>query len=228
MKLPRLYAILDTSAYEARGFDVRPAAEILIDTGVRLLQYRHKAEFTEQRFQEAQVIAENCRRSGALFFMNDRVDYASLLHCGIHLGQDDLPVMEARKVAGPDIPIGLSTHNASQLQKAAALPVDYVAVGPIFDTASKAKPDPVIGLSGIPALRGLVHHPLVAIGGINLESALSVLDSGADSVAVISGLLPARHGDWEGLRALAHRWLETVNVGGRALRRSRQYAIFAV
>lgn len=217
MELPRLYAILDTAAYESRGFALPEAADALLRAGVRMLQYRHKAEFTEERFQEAQAIAENCRESGALFFMNDRVDYACLLHCGVHLGQDDLPVMEARKVAGSDMPIGLSTHNAEQLRQAAALPVYYVAVGPIFHTASKAKPDPVIGLSGVPVLRGLVHHPLVAIGGIHLESALSVLDSGADSVAVISGLLPARHGDWDGLRALAHRWLDTVNAGGRAL-----------
>ena len=217
MELPRLYAILDTAAYEARGFDVLPAAETLIVAGVRLLQYRHKGEFTEKRFQEARAIAENCRKSSALFFMNDRVDYARLLHCGVHLGQDDLPVMEARKVVGPDVPIGVSTHNAAQLREVAVLPIAYAAVGPIFPTASKAKPDPVVGLSSIPALRGLVHHPLVAIGGIDLESALSVLDSGADSVAVISGLLPARHGDWDGLRTLAHRWLETVNAGGRAL-----------
>lgn len=149
--------------------------------------------------------------------MNDRVDYACLLRCGVHLGQDDLPAADARKVAGPDVPIGLSTHNAEQLRQASALPLHYVAVGPIFHTASKAKPDPVIGLSGIPALRALVHLPLVAIGGIDLDSALSVLDSGADSVAVISGLLPARHGDWDGLRALAHRWLDAVNAGGRAL-----------
>jgi len=217
LELPRLYAILDTAAYESRGFALPEAAETLLGAGVRMLQYRHKAEFTEERFHEAQAIAENCRKIGALFFMNDRVDYACLLHCGVHLGQDDLPVMEARKVVGPDVPIGLSTHNAEQLRQAATLPVDYVAVGPIFHTASKAKPDPVVGLSGVPVLRGLVHHPLVAIGGIHLESALSVLDSGADSVAVISGLFPARHGDWDGLQALAHRWLETVNAGGRAL-----------
>lgn len=217
MELPRLYAILDTAAYESRGFALPEAAETLLQAGVRMLQYRHKAEFTEERFQEAKAISENCRNSGALFFMNDRVDYACLLHCGVHLGQDDLPVIEARKVAGPDMPIGLSTHTAEQLREAAALPVDYVAVGPIFHTASKAKPEPIIGLAGVPVLRGLVHHPLVAIGGIHLESALSVLDSGADSVAVISGLLPARHGDWDGLRTLAHRWLDTVNAGGRAL-----------
>jgi thiamine-phosphate pyrophosphorylase len=217
LELPRLYAILDTAAYEARGFNVQSAAETLLAAGVRLLQYRHKTRFTEARFQEAQAIAANCRKIGAQFFMNDRVDYARLLHCGVHLGQDDLPVVEARAVAGPDMPIGLSTHNAAQLRQAAALPVDYVAIGPIFPTASKAKPDPVIGLSGIPALRSLVHHSLVAIGGIDIESALSVLDSGADSVAVISGLLPPRQGDWDGLRALAGRWVETVSVGGRAL-----------
>jgi thiamine-phosphate pyrophosphorylase len=217
LELPRLYAILDTTAYQARGFALPEAADTLLGAGIRMLQYRHKAEFTEERFQEAKTIAENCRKSGALFFMNDRVDFACLLHCGVHLGQDDLPVAEARKVAGPETPIGLSTHNAAQLGEAAALPVDYVAIGPIFHSASKAKLDPVIGLSGIPVLRGLVHHPLVAIGGINLESALSVLDSGADSVAVISGLLPARNGDWDGLQALAHRWLDTVNAGGRAL-----------
>jgi thiamine-phosphate pyrophosphorylase len=211
-KLPRLYAILDTAAYEAKGFAAFDAAATLLDAGVGMIQYRHKAQFTEERFQEAWRIAEACRAKGALFIMNDRADYAHLLQCGVHLGQDDVPVMAARKILGPGVPIGLSTHNEQQLRLTAELPVDYVALGPVFHTYSKADPDPVIGLSELPRLRALTDCPVVAIGGIGIGSALSVLDSGADSVAVISGLLPENAGDLEGLRQRAREWLKAVNV----------------
>ncbi|MFZ0589112.1 MAG: thiamine phosphate synthase [Bryobacteraceae bacterium] len=214
-RLPRLYAILDTAAYEAKGFTAFEAAQTLLEAGVRLIQYRHKGQFTEERFQEARRIAGACRASRALLIMNDRADYGRLLGCGVHLGQRDLSAPEARKIVGPDVPVGLSTHNELQLRRAADLPVDYVALGPVFHTHSKTNPDPVIGLSELLRLSALTHFPLVAIGGIGIESALSVLDSGAAAVAVISGLLPERAGDLGGLRMRAREWLKAIE--GRSL-----------
>jgi thiamine-phosphate pyrophosphorylase len=209
-KISRLYAILDTAAYEAKGLAPVDAAEVLLNEGIRTIQYRHKAAFTEERFEEARRIASSCGSSGALFLMNDRADYAQLLRCGVHLGQDDLPVPDARRIVGPGVVIGLSTHNEQQLRHAADLPVDYVALGPVFHTQSKTNPDPVIGLSALPRLRALVHLPVVAIGGIGMDGALTVLDSGADSIAVISALLPERAGDLDGLRKRACEWLKAV------------------
>src|SRR6476660_5597801 len=90
--LPRLYPILDTAIFEANGFDTVSACSALLNAGVRIAQYRHKAAFTEERFQEARRMEDLCRRAGALFIMNDRADFARMLGCGLHLGQDDLPV----------------------------------------------------------------------------------------------------------------------------------------
>jgi thiamine-phosphate pyrophosphorylase len=205
--LPRLYAIVDTIAYEAHELPPIAAAQTLFNAGVKLLQYRHKGQFTDGRFQEAKQIAEAAQRSGAIFILNDRADYAGVLSCGVHLGQEDLPPEEARQIVGDDAIIGFSTHNRGQLEQAAGLPIDYVALGPVFQTASKHKSDPVIGLEAIPQLRALSSKPLVAIGGITFESALRVLDSGADSVAVISALLPVRRGDFEELGVIAARWV---------------------
>lgn len=212
MKLPKLYAILDTAVYKSKGIRPMDAAEILLNSGIRLMQYRHKAQFTEQRFQEARQIAEASSAAGALFVLNDRSDYARLLHCGVHVGQDDLPPREARKIVGRDVLVGVSTHNEEQLKAAADLPVDYVAIGPVFATGSKANPDPVLGLSELTRFRALVDKPLVAIGGIGVDAALRVLDSGVDSLAVISGLLPTDAGDLKGLARVARQWLEAVEA----------------
>jgi thiamine-phosphate pyrophosphorylase len=202
--------IVDTAAYEAKGLAPVEAAETLLAAGVTMLQYRHKGQFTEQRFQEAGTIAQACRERNAVFVLNDRADYAHLLKCGVHVGQDDLPALDARKITGDGTIIGLSTHNRQQLEEAINLPVDYVAVGPVFPTASKTNRDPTIPLREIPGMRVLSHKPLVAIGGITFDSALRVLDSGADSLAVISGLLPEGHRDVNGLKAMIGRWLEML------------------
>jgi thiamine-phosphate pyrophosphorylase len=109
---------------------------------------------------------------------------------GVHLGQDDLSPNEARSLLGPEAIIGLSTHNADQARASIALPIDYLAIGPIFSTTSKEKPDPVVGLTGIREVRKITAgRPLVAIGGITLETAVDVLAAGADSVALIGWLL---------------------------------------
>jgi thiamine-phosphate pyrophosphorylase len=122
--------------------------------------------------------------------VNDRADFALLLEAGLHIGQDDLPPRDARKLMGSQASIGFSSHNSRQLCAAGGEPVDYVALGPIFATSSKRNPDAVVGVEELRRLRPLIEKPLVAIGGITLENAAEVLRAGADSVAVIAGLLP--------------------------------------
>ena len=123
--------------------------------------------------------------------INDRVDIALALGAdGVHLGQDDLPPEAARELLGPDVIIGFSTHNIDQAIGAARLPVDYIAIGPIFATLSKENPDPVVGIDGLRRVREQASHmPIVAIGGITERNARSVIEAGADAVAVISALL---------------------------------------
>jgi thiamine-phosphate pyrophosphorylase len=122
--------------------------------------------------------------------VNDRADIAMLLEAGLHVGQDDLLPRDARKLLGPDAYIGYSSHNVPQLCAAGGEPVDYVALGPIFSTGSKQNPDPVVGVAEVVRCRPLLDKPLVAIGGITTENAAAVLRAGADSLALISGLLP--------------------------------------
>lgn len=177
---------------------------------MRLIQYRHKASFTQERFDEARQIAGLCQEAGATFVMNDRADFARLLECGLHLGQDDLPVTNARELVGPDRLIGISTHNEQQFRDAITTSANYIALGPIFNTRSKLNPDPEVGTSGLTALRKVTSRHLVAIGGIRLFQAASVIASGADSLAVISALLPERSGDLNGLEQNAADWLKAV------------------
>jgi thiamine-phosphate pyrophosphorylase len=129
---------------------------------------------------------------GVSFFVNDRADVAFLAGAsGVHVGHDDLDVEQARRVVGSDKLVGVSTHNLEQLARAAASSADYIAVGPVFSTSSKANPDPVVGVDFIRRVRSLTDKPIVAIGGITLERAAAVIEAGADSVAVISGILSA-------------------------------------
>jgi thiamine-phosphate pyrophosphorylase len=137
-------------------------------------------------------LAELLTRQGVSFFVNDRPDVAFLAGAsGVHVGQDDLNVEQARRVAGPDKLVGVSTHNLEQFEKAATSSADYIAVGPIFSTSSKTNPDPVVGLDLLRRVRSLTDKPIVAIGGITLDRAASAIEAGADSVAVISGILSA-------------------------------------
>jgi len=191
LKLPRVYPILDTEQLDARGIALRVAAAAFLEGGAGILQIRHKAHWSRELFAAARDVAKLCRESGALPIINDRADMAALLDAGLHVGQDDLSPRDARKVTGGEAVIGLSSHSAAQLAAAAGEPVDYVALGPIFATASKRQTDPAVGLQEIRLCRGLTEKPLVAIGGITLENVAGVWSAGADSVAVIGGLLPA-------------------------------------
>jgi thiamine-phosphate pyrophosphorylase len=188
--LSRVYPIVDTATLEHLGFDPVHAAAALLEGGARILQFRHKGFWSREVFAQAEEIAALCRSSSADFVVNDRADYAGLLHCDLHLGQHDLLPADARSVIGGSPIIGYSTHNQDQMRAAASEPVDYVAFGPVFSTASKDRPDPTVGLDGLRTVRALTQRPLVAIGGITLENASLCWSAGADSVAVISGLLP--------------------------------------
>jgi thiamine-phosphate pyrophosphorylase len=188
--LPRLYPILDTASLARRGRQPLFFAEAVLEAGARILQFRHKGHFSRQMFETAQALAGLCVRAGAQFVVNDRADIAALLDAGLHLGQDDLAPEFARRVIGPGRILGFSTHNAEQLRLANLESADYLAIGPVFATGSKDRPDPQVGLENLPALRRLTSKPLVAIGGITRETAQAVLRAGADSIAVIGDLLP--------------------------------------
>ena len=188
MTLPRLYPILDTDVLAARGLALPTAAAALLEAGCGILQIRHKGHWNREAFDRAREVARLCREAGADLVINDRADFAMLLQAGLHVGQDDLPPRECRKLLGREAILGFSSHNAGQLAAAGGEPVDYVALGPVFRTSSKQNPDPVVGVEEVRHLRALTDKPLVAIGGITLENALDVLRAGADSVAVIAGL----------------------------------------
>ena len=187
--MPRLYVILDAGLVQG------PATEIatqLMEAGVRLLQYRAKNLAAGEMLRTAIEIAKIARQQGANLFVNDRPDIACLAGAdGVHVGQDDLSVENARALVGQDRWVGVSTHNQEQFERAVASSADYIALGPIFTTTSKANPDPVVGTGVLRRLRPLTNKPIVAIGGIRLEHAAEVIEAGADSVAVISDILRA-------------------------------------
>jgi thiamine-phosphate pyrophosphorylase len=169
-------------------------AQKLVDAGVRLLQYRNKMAPARELWNESRVIAGVMSRAEGTFLVNDRPDVAYLAGAdGVHVGQEDLDVEQARAVVGPERWVGVSTHNLEQFEQAAKSSADYIAVGPIFPTSSKANPDPVVGTELLRRVRSFTTKPIVAIGGITLERAPEVLAAGADSVAVISDILKARN-----------------------------------
>lgn len=188
--LPRVYPIVDTVALEARGIEAGVFAQALLDGGAGLLQFRHKGSYTRADFFTAARIAAACRDTAAQFVVNDRADVALALNAGVHVGQDDVLPGDARTVVGNERLLGFSTHNEAQLRAGDSEPVDYLALGPIFGTKSKARPDPVVGVDGLARLRRLTAKPLVAVGGITLDNARHVLEAGADCVAVIGALIP--------------------------------------
>ncbi|MBS1867777.1 MAG: thiamine phosphate synthase [Acidobacteria bacterium] len=188
--LPPLYVILDAALLTSPEIEV---ATSLNDAGVRLFQYRNKRGSTREIFQASSGLAAALAERGALFFVNDRPDVAFLSGAtGVHVGQNDLPVAESRAVLGRGKLLGISTHNLEQFRAAATTDADYIALGPVFATDSKANPDPVIGAAMIQEARKLTRKPIVAIGGITLERAKEVVEAGADSVAVISDVLRAK------------------------------------
>jgi thiamine-phosphate pyrophosphorylase len=190
LTLPRLYPILDTALLESHRCSLETAACAMLDAGAGILQIRHKGAWTRDIFEQAKAVLRLCNQAGVPLIVNDRADIALLLNAGLHVGQDDLPPLEARRLIGAHTCLGYSTHNAAQLAAAAQDPVDYLAIGPLFATQSKLNPDPVVGVERLQTLRRLTTKPLVAIGGVTRENAQSALEAGADSLAVIADLIP--------------------------------------
>jgi len=188
LQLPRLYPILDPACFpDAAGMFA--AAEQLAAAGCTLLQYRNKRSNARQMLDEARQLRARLGANIKLI-MNDRADLClAAQYDGLHVGQDDLSPEAAWHIIGPDRWLGVSTHSPEQLADADKTSADYLAIGPVFATSSKANPDPVVGLAGVRRARELTRKPLVAIGGITRANARSVIDAGADAVAVISDLL---------------------------------------
>ena len=191
---PRLYAIADAGVL---GLESLPqAVATMAASGVEWIQVRAKEAADDALFAAVTSSLERLRGSGARLWINDRPDLAALLPVGgVHLGQDDLPPSAARRVIGRGSRclIGRSTHDLDQAEAAGAdADVDVIAFGPIFKTASKDRPDPVVGLEELSRVRRRVSKPLVAIGGIDADNLASVLAAGADSVAMLGAIC---HGD---------------------------------
>lgn len=188
LQLPKLYAITDT---QLSNYSHEEIVRRLLAGGARWIQLRDKDASAKELLDAARVSLQLTRAVGAKLIINDRVDVALTADAdGVHLGQDDLLVEEAREILGPNKIIGLSTHSLEQFQEGLQTSADYLAIGPVYSTTSKETPDPVVGLEMVTAARALTNRPLVAIGGITVERAPQVIAAGADSVAVISALYP--------------------------------------
>ena len=188
VSLPRLYPILDPACFSDAA-EMFAAAEDLAAAGVTLLQYRDKSGNARRMLDNARELKQRLGATVKLI-MDDRADLClAAQYDGLHVGQDDLPAESARRIIGPARWLGVSTHNTEQLAEAGKTSADYLAIGPIFATSSKADTDPVVGLEGLRRARELTSKPMVAIGGITRANARSVIEAGADAVAVISDLL---------------------------------------
>ena len=188
MKLPRVYPLTDG---QLSGLSLVQQVRLLSLGGASLIQLREKRMAVREFYEEAKAAVAVTAQWGVKLLINDRVDIALAVGAhGVHLGQDDMPPDAARKLLGPDALIGYSTHSVEQAIAATKLPIDYLAVGPIFATTTKSDTAPVLGLDGLQAIRQEIgEFPLVAIGGITRENAREVIEAGADSVALISALL---------------------------------------
>jgi thiamine-phosphate pyrophosphorylase len=188
INLPRLYCIADAACLPITE-ELLTFAHAIAAGGCTLLQYRNKSGNARVMLEQGRELKKHLGGSVRLI-MNDRADLCLAAEFdGVHVGQDDLSPESVRKIIGPDRLLGVSTHNAEQLREADLTSADYLAIGPVFATSSKEKPDPVVGLEGVRRARELTRKPLVAIGGITRANAASVIAAGADSVAVISDLL---------------------------------------
>ena len=193
-ELSKLYPVTDR---RLSGLSHAGQVEHLIEGGATLIQLREKLLSPRAFYREAEEALKIARARGVRLVINDRADIALALGAdGVHLGQDDMPPEAARRLLGNDAIIGFSTHSVEQAIEAARMPLTYVAIGPVFATSSKERPDPMVGLEGIRRVRDAIGQalPLVAIGGITHENARSVLDAGADCVAVIAALVAAAGG----------------------------------
>src|SRR6202011_2709016 len=175
--MTRLYVILDAALLK---IPAKECAKRLVDAGVRLIQYRNKGASGRELFETSRELAEYLDPLDVQFIVNDRADVAALAGArGVHVGQDDLGVEQARVVMGDGKWVGVSTHNAGHFRGALGTSADYIAVGPIFATDSKENPDPVVGVGFVRETRAMTDRPMVAIGGITLERAGEGIEAGA-------------------------------------------------
>jgi thiamine-phosphate pyrophosphorylase len=209
LRLPHVYPILDTETLARRGIGLLTAASAFLDGCAGILQIRHKGHWSREVFEAARETARLCRETGAVLVIDDRADFAMLLDAGLHVGQDDLAPRDARRLIGSKSLLGFSSHTIQQLCAADGEPVDYVALGPVFATATKRNPDPVVGVDEVRRCRALISKPLVAIGGITRDNAREVLRAGADAVAVISDLVPET-ATAKSLRERMEEWQQLV------------------
>jgi thiamine-phosphate pyrophosphorylase len=190
--IPPLYPVVDVDLCRARGLDPLTVLAAFLEGGARFVQLRDKDPSSGARLRLADAALALTRPAGARLIVNDRPDLARMSGAdGVHVGQEDLPVEEARRVAGPDAIVGLSTHDPAQVDDALATAADYVAVGPIYGTATKDTGYTARGLELIHYAAARSRVPIVAIGGITLARAPEAIAAGAASVAVISDLLAA-------------------------------------
>lgn len=202
LEIPKIYPITDT---RLSGLSHAEMVEQFAAGGGAFIQLREKSADPKTFYNEAVAAVKAARKAGVQIIINDRVDIALAVNAhGVHLGQDDLPPAAAREILGSDAIIGFSTHTIEQAKRAAALPVDYIAFGPIFATSTKSDAEAVVGLKLLAEVRKTIgEFPLVAIGGINTENIAEVLQNGADSAAVISALYGGNIAD--DLRKLTER-----------------------
>jgi thiamine-phosphate pyrophosphorylase len=205
--MQRLYAIADAGVLAQCGIALEDFARELLAAGVELVQYRDKAGSPQEVLRAAATLREVFAGTACRLIMNDRADLAVLARFdGVHVGQGDLLPEDARRVVGAQRWVGVSTHTEEQVRTAELTGADYIAIGPAFATGTKPDAEQVVGLDGIRRARALTHKPLVAIGGITRTNARSVIDAGADSVAVISGLF----GEGESVEQVARDFLELL------------------
>jgi thiamine-phosphate pyrophosphorylase len=200
---PTLYPILDAGVLSQdpalRRGELLRLVRCVVDTGVTILQYRNKYDSDAQVLEDARWIRDAAGPEPTLI-LNDRVHLVEqAAFDGVHVGQQDMPPAEARRILGPDRVLGVSTHSPDQVAAVAHATVDYIAIGPVFATASKENPDPVAGLEGVQAARRLTRKPLVAIGGITPQTAQAVMEAGADSIAAIAAIFGHGPGPGQGV-----------------------------
>jgi len=190
VRLPRLYAVLDAGVAAARGWDALDLGRAFLDGGARLIQLRAKSADLRAVLTLAESLVRLAEPAHAQVIVNDRADVARLAGAaGVHVGQDDLEPADARAIIGDSGLVGLSTHTTDQIDAAAAAAIDYLAIGPVFDTITKDTGYAAVGLERVRHAAERSQRPVVAIGGITLETAPAVIAAGASAVAVISDLV---------------------------------------
>ncbi len=209
LQLPKIYPITDIGF---SGLSHAEQVDRLAAGGATFIQMREKNLTPAEFFRQAMTAVELARQLSVRIIINDRADVALATKAdGVHLGQDDLPPEAARRILGNEAIIGYSTHNLDQAQRALSLPIDYLAIGPIFATTSKTDTEPVLGLDGLRSVARTANRlPIVAIGGITFENAHAVIEAGTTSVAVISALLAEKDSITQRTRQLIER-LERAN-----------------